>query len=317
MDYYNTYNSYLRRIFNSRVRKISIDAGFSCPNIDGKIDTKGCLFCNNKAFSGINADEYRSIEEQIEVQLNNKGPSKNTKYLAYFQSFTNTYEEPDKLYDIYKKIKKYPPIAGLIIGTRPDEIDHDKLSVLKRFADEGYYVSIELGVQTSKDETLLFINRGHFFDAIKRASEMISEYKFDLGAHVILGLPMETERDYITTAQTISRIGFNIVKIHQLQVFKNTRLHNLFQQGIVDIFSMNGYLKALVTFLENLSPDIAISRIFAQGKEDFLIAPKWNLNKNDFIRSLTIEFNKRKTYQGKYYTIPWKNPKYQRPSIAI
>lgn len=300
MDLYNSYNRYLKKAFGTRVRKVMVDAGFSCPNIDGKIDTKGCIFCNNSAFSGYYADSGISIEQQIEHQLN-KDKSQDVQYLAYFQPYTNTYGEPEKLYDIYSRIKPYNQIKGMIIGTRPDEIDDKKLSMIKGFIDEGYYVSIELGVQTFKDETLLFINRGHLSDSIFNAAEMIKRYNIDLGAHIILGFPAEEEADNIDTARLISKAGFNIVKIHHLQVFSNTRLYSLYQHGIVGVMTMEDYLNRLITFLEHLSPDIVISRLYAEARDDMLIAPRWNISKDEFLRLLNLEFAKRKTYQGKYY----------------
>ncbi len=297
MNYYNSYNDYLQKKFGSRVRKLMVDAGFSCPNIDGKIDTKGCIFCNNDAFSGSFTNRKLSIQQQIEDQLNN---NRNVKYLAYFQPYTNTYSDPEKLYEIYESIRPYDKIEGIIIGTRPDEIDRERLSIINSFVEEGYYVSIELGVQTAKDETLLFINRGHMFDSVISASEMIREYNIDLGAHIILGLPGENSDDYKNTAEMLSKTGFKIVKIHHLQVFKNTRLDKLYQQGIVDVFSMEDYLDKLIIFLENLSPDTIISRLYSEAREDLLVAPKWNISKGDFLRLLMIEFAKRNSYQGKY-----------------
>lgn len=303
MNYFSSYNDYLKKTFGTKVRKVMIDAGFTCPNIDGKIDTNGCLFCNNKAFSNMAADSGLDIESQIELQLD-INRNKNIKYLAYFQPFTNTYGDPDRLYSAFSKVRKYEQIIGIIVGTRADEVDHDKMIVLNKFREEGYYISVELGVQTCKDETLLFINRGHLFDSVIRASQIIQQYDFDLGCHVILGLPMEDSDDYINTSRAVSSIGFDIVKIHQLQVFKDTRLHSLYHQGIVDIMPMGDYLRHLVTFLEHLSPHMIISRLYAQAKEEFLVAPKWNFSRDEFLRSLLIEFNKRKTYQGKYYKKP-------------
>lgn len=308
MAFYYSYNRYLRSIFNYKVKKITINAGFSCPNIDGKIGTDGCIYCNNKAFTNAYLNNDSSIENQIIQQI--RKSDRHVKYLAYFQPFTNTYAEASKLYDIYSKIKKFSPIIGIIIGTRADEIDHDKLSVIKKICDEGYYVSIEIGVQTSRDETLLFINRGHLFQEIINAASLIKKFNFSLGAHVILGLPMEGPEDFIRTAKMVSNIGFDIVKIHQLQVFTDTILSNLYKQGIINIMSMSEYLKSLVTFIEHLSPRIAISRMYADARTEYLIAPKWGITKTDFISYLQNELKKRQSYQGKFYKTNSLNSEY-------
>jgi len=302
MTYYNRYSLYLGKTFGYPVKKVVLDAGFTCPNRDGSVGLNGCIFCNNAAFTHPLAQRDKPLAWQIEQQLalgHSRNP--NARYLAYFQPYTNTYATPEELARVYNRIEAYKDIVGLIVATRADEVDADRLQVLQAMAQKGYYVSVELGVQTFKDETLMFVNRGHLADAICQAAELVHAHDLVLGGHVILGLPGENEQDWLNTARQLSRLRFNTLKIHQLQVFSGTRLERLYHAGQVQLLTAPEYLQALVRFIEHLSPDIVISRLFAEAHKDYLVAPKWRADKQKILRTFDLLCKTQSTYQGKCY----------------
>ncbi|MBQ5689498.1 MAG: TIGR01212 family radical SAM protein, partial [Bacteroidales bacterium] len=220
---FNSYNSYFTRIFGGRVQKISIDAGFSCPNRDGKISTGGCSFCRNDAFNPSYCRPEKSIRQQIEegIEFHQRRYRRAKQYLAYFQPYSNTYKNVDELEKIYRQALEVEGVIGIVVGTRPDCIDEEKLALLKEI-NKTHYVMIEYGVESVYDETLKRINRGHDFETAKKAICLTHDYGLPCGGHFIFGLPGESREMMINAADIISELSLTTVKFHQLQIFKDT-----------------------------------------------------------------------------------------------
>ncbi|MGA1841474.1 MAG: TIGR01212 family radical SAM protein [bacterium] len=300
---YNDFNSFLTKAFGVRVHKISIDAGLDCPNRDGTISSNGCIFCNKRG-SGTGAWEKGiSIREQVlraKSYLRQRFKAK--KFLAYFQSFSNTYAPKEKLELIYKEALDNEDMVGLCIGTRPDCVPDDILDMIACFI-EDYMVWMEYGLQSIHDRSLLAINRGHsvgqFLDAVDRTRKK----GINVCAHIILGLPGETKEDMIQTADRISKLDIQGVKIHLLYVIKNTPLANLYSRGEYKCLTQEEYLEILLSFLEHLRQDIVIQRLTSDPHPEDLLAPEWCLKKNEVLTLLQEKMEKENIWQGKGQTI--------------
>ncbi len=299
MQRYFSFNTYLKKIFKERVHRISINAGFCCPNLDGTISHKGCIFCNNLSFVkeyDFNTNQIENIKNQIEQSIEFFTTQKIKKFIAYFQAYSNTYSDPETLKKIYDIIKNYPQIVGLSISTRPDCIDEEKLKLINTYTD-NYLVWIEYGMQTSDDAILNWLNRGHsFFDFIKAVELTKKHPKINIGAHIMLGLP---QQDIIKDAKAITELKINGVKLHVLHVLKGTYLERLYKEGNVRIITQTEYVEQVCSFLENIPPDVVIFRLVSTAKNDFLITPSWMNNKADIILEIEKELEKRNSYQGK------------------
>lgn len=304
MEYYNSFGEYLKKLFGCKVYKVSINAGLTCPNRDGTLSYDGCIFCDEAG----SAPEPCKPEIPVTTQLENgkevmRRKYKAKKFLAYFQAYTNTYGDVDELEKLYQEAVKGDDVIGLIIGTRPDCVSHEILAVLSKIAKEKY-VQIEYGLQSVHDKSLEYLNRHHSFADFLNAFEMTREYPdIKIGAHVILGIARETERDMIKTAQVLSKIGIDIVKIHHMHVIAGTKLEKLFKSGEYKPMSAEEYINLLVTFLEHLSADIIVDRLIGDRSHDILVAPRWSIKKRVMIRMIQDEFAKRKTLQGAGYGI--------------
>ena len=302
MEYYNSFNEYLRNLFGCKVHKVSINAGMTCPNRDGTLSSEGCIFCDETG----SAAEPCKPNIPILTQLENgkkvmREKYKAKKFLAYFQAYTNTYGEPAKLKELYRSAIDCEDIVGLIIGTRPDCISADVLDVISDVA-HGKYVQIEFGLQSIHDRSLEYLNRRHTFSDFVKAVELTRNYpKIKIGAHIILGIGGESEREMIKTAETISDIGIDIVKIHHLHVIKGTKLEQLFLSGAYKPMSVDEYVPLLVTFLEHISSDIVVDRLVGDRSQDLLVAPKWSIKKRVILNMIETEFINRKTKQGAKY----------------
>jgi radical SAM protein (TIGR01212 family) len=302
MEYYHSFGEYLKKLFGCKVYKVSINAGLTCPNRDGTLSYDGCIFCDEAG----SAPEPCKPDMPVLTQLENgkevmKRKYKAKKFLAYFQAYTNTYGEADELKRLYHEAIKKDDVIGLIIGTRPDCISHEILSVLAEIAKEKY-VQIEYGLQSIHDKSLEYLNRHHSFADFLNAFEMTREYPdIKIGAHVILGIAGETESDMIKTAQVLSKIGIDIVKIHHMHVIADTKLEELFLCGEYKPMTAKEYVSLLVTFLEHLSTDIVVDRLIGDRSHDILVAPRWSIRKRVIIRMIQQEFAKRKTHQGAKY----------------
>lgn len=295
---YYDLKSYWRNRFGVNVYKLQIDAGFTCPNRDGKIATGGCIYCDGRGSRLRQEGPLPSIKEQIrrgkEYYQSHK---KSHKYIAYFQTFTNTYGSHEKLKALYEEALAQEDIIGLSIGTRPDCVQDDVLDLIGSYAKK-YHVWLEFGLQSIHDRTLQFINRGHssdtFIDAVKRTAGG----RTLICTHIILGLPGENHQDILETAQAISALPIHGIKIHALLALKGTVLGNLYEKEEISVASMEQYVQAVCDVLEILPPEMVIQRLTADGYRDIFLGPKWAINKMAVINAIDSELERRNTYQG-------------------
>ena len=303
MQRYYSLNKYFRERFKCKVYKVSVDAGFSCPNRDGTLSTKGCIFCDNSAFSFFKREKgLPPLKEQIKIGMEfGRRKYKAQKFFVYFQSYTNTYAPLNILRERYMVIKEFEDVVGLSIGTRPDCIDKEKLDLINSFTPD-YEVWIELGLQSIHDKTLKLINRNHTFLDFLKSVELIRKYKeIKICAHVILGLPHESKKDMLETAKKISELNLDGVKIHILHVIKGTDLEKIYNRGEYTPLKLEEYVDIVCDFLEILPPKLVIQRLTADCSPDKLVAPVWILNKNKVLKEIESELERRDSFQGKFY----------------
>lgn len=273
--YYRTYTYMLKKKFGKRVVRISLDGGFSCPNRDGTKGYGGCVFCSNQSFSPISR-KNTTVKEQIHSVLSNlKHPEKYAGFIAYFQPNTNTYAPVDKLRDIYFQALEEEGCLGLAVGTRPDCLNDDALDLLAEINKEKF-VTIELGVQTTYDKSLEWLNRRHTFGDFVDASERIKRRGLTLAVHMILGIPIETKDMMLESCKIISHMPIDIIKIHQLQVVKNTELAKIYEKAPFKIWDANEYGDFITDYIEHLRDGIYIQRLFSRVIYGEIIAPNWN-----------------------------------------
>lgn len=301
-EYFYSFNRYLRDKFSQRVHRISLDAGFNCPNTDGTISNQGCIFCNNKAFSYFRRLSSLSLEAQIiQAKKYARERFKVKKFIAYFQSNSNTYGDLDLLKKQYDVVRKFDDIVGIAISTRPDCIDEEKLSLIEDFAKD-YEVYIEFGLQTVHNKTLKLINRGHTFADFQRVVELTSDRSnINIGVHVILGLPGESKQDMLATARILSKMPLWGVKFHVLHVVKDTLLADMYEENNLKLLSLDEYADILVSFLELLPNNQVILRLVSDAHRDLLVAPSWVNNKEKALKRIEDEFKERQTHQGALY----------------
>jgi radical SAM protein (TIGR01212 family) len=296
---YYAYNFFLRGKFGGRVQKVSVDAGFTCPNVDGTVAKGGCVFCDNRSFSPSRRGPRVAIGEQIDEGIRRlKWRYDVDRFLAYFQPATNTYAPVARLRPLYEQALSHAKVVGLAIGTRPDCVPHDVLDLLEELAGRAY-VSVEYGLQTIHDRTLDWMNRGHYYDAFLDAVERSRGRGFEICAHVMLGLPGETRADMLATAREVARLRLDAVKLHNLYVVHGTPLADQYAAGQVKLLERDEYIETVVDFLELLPPDCVVERVSGEAPHDYLIAPTWCLDKGALRRALEAEFARRDTWQGK------------------
>lgn len=301
MNNYNSYSNWIRRKFPFRVQKISVDAGFSCPNRDGSISFGGCSFCNNRSFNPFYCNPEKSIAQQIEegrLFFSRKYPE--MKYLAYFQAYSNTYADIDTLKRRYEEALSCEDVVGLIVGTRPDCVDDDILDYLERLNNQTFLV-VEYGIESADDRTLVRINRGHDFACSRNAIAQTKERGIITGAHVIVGLPGEGSEDIIRQATLVSETGIDILKIHQLQVLRGTPLGYEYAKNPFHVFSVDEYVATIAGYIRHLRPDIVIERFVSQSPKDMLLAPDWGLKNYEFTNILNNYLVKNNIHQGDLY----------------
>ena len=302
--FWNDYSSFIKNKFGVRVQKISIDAGFTCPNRDGTKGHKACIYCINDSFSPFYCSPKLSVTEQLLKGINFFEPKyKTQKYLAYFQSFTNTYADIEILKKLYLEAVSVEGVEGLVIATRPDCINVEVLELLSEISKKKY-VSIEFGAESTKDETLNFINRGHNFQQTIDALELTHSYGIKCGLHLIIGLPGETESDFYNHAINISKLPITTLKIHQMQVLKGTELEKIYndQPELFFDLSLDNYIRVIINFLELLNPRIVIERFTSESPKKMLIYPNWQDKKNFEISHIVQSKMKESgSFQGKKY----------------
>jgi radical SAM protein (TIGR01212 family) len=303
---FNAYSNYFRTLYGGRVQKVSIDAGFSCPNRDGTKGTGGCTYCNNDAFNPSYCQPEKSVSRQIEegISFHKWRYSEAKSYLAYFQAYSNTYAPLDTLIDLYEEALRYPGVIGLIIGTRPDCIDEEKLAYLRELSGRCY-LAVEYGIESCYNKTLGRINRGHTFEEAAAAVERTAAYGINTGAHFILGLPGETRDEMFNQVDLISGLPLKTVKFHQLQIIKGTRMEKDFCEnpGDFELFSWEEYLSFFIRFLERLNPSIVVERFTGEAPPRFLTGIGWGKKRADQIVNLIEKrLEELDTWQGRLYS---------------
>jgi uncharacterized protein len=300
---FNDLSGFLKKKFGTRVQKLSIDAGFTCPNRDGSKGLGGCTFCNNKSFNPDYCVPEISVREQINHGL--KFFSKKyaeIKYLAYFQAYTNTYGTFQHLKNIYSEALSHPDISGIVVGTRPDCINAELLDYFEELATR-FYVSLEYGVESTLDKTLLRVNRGHDFSQSRRAIEESAGRGIHIGAHLIIGLPGETVEDMLNHARKINLLPLNMIKVHQLQIIRGTRMEQEYLGRPEDfpVFSLEEYIDLVIRFLELLRPGIVVERFAGASPPDLIIGKRWGVKNFEIVSKIEKELFIRDTWQGKFF----------------
>lgn len=302
---YNSYAGYFRRLFGRRMQKLSVDAGFSCPNRDGRLAMGGCTFCNNGAFTPSYCSRGLSITRQIEegIAFHRWRYREAQRYLVYFQSFSNTYAPLEVLRERYEEALAHPDVAGLIIGTRPDCVDEAVLDYLAEWARDRY-VAVEYGIESVYDASLRAVNRGHDFATAERAVQMTTERGLACGAHFILGLPGETDEMILEGVKAINRLGLTTVKFHQLQIFRDTAMAQEFDKhpDRFRFWTVDAYIDLVVEVLRRMRPDVVVERFASEAPPRYHHGPNWGLIRNEELwRRLEERLRERDTYQGELY----------------
>ena len=298
---YFSYNFYLRQKFQERVQKVSLDAGFTCPNVDGTVAKGGCVFCDNRSFSPSRRVPRAAIRGQLDDGIRRlKWRYNVNKFLAYFQPATNTYAPVERLRPLYEQALEHPQVVGLAIGTRPDCVPDETLDLLAELAGRTY-LSVEYGMQTIHDRSLDWMNRGHHHAAFVDAVERSRNRGFEICADVILGLPNESHEDMLATAREVARLRVDSVKIHNLYAVKNTPLAEWVERGEVTLMQRDAYVRTVVDVLELLPPECLVERVSGDAPPKYLVAPDWCLDKPGLRAALETEFQRRDTWQGRLW----------------
>ena len=300
---YKEFGEFLKRVFPFKVQKISLNAGFTCPNRDGSKGWGGCTYCNNQTFSPEYCHTEKSISRQLEEGIlffSRKYPE--MKYLAYFQAYTNTYDELSNLMAKYEEALRFSGVVGIIVGTRPDCMPDELLDYFAVLA-EKYFVLIEYGVESTLDKTLIRINRGHTYADSENAIRRTAARGIYTGAHLILGLPGENREEILLHAGRISTLPLTTLKLHQLQLIRNTRMAKEYAENLSDFtpYTVDEYIELVIDFIERLNPSIILERFVSQSPKELLIAPDWGLKNYEFTAKVNKRIQERKTWQGRLY----------------
>ena len=305
MPAYNDFSSFLRKYFDGKVQKISLNAGFTCPNRDGVKGKGGCTYCNNQTFNPEYCKTEKSVKEQLEegrLFFSRKYPE--MKYLAYFQAYTNTYSELEELKRKYEDALSVDGVVGLVIGTRPDCMPDALLDYLEEL-NKRTFLLVEYGIESTNDDTLRRINRGHTYadtvDAVKRTAAR----GILIGGHVILGLPGETHDDIVSQAARLSELPLTTLKLHQLQLIRGTKMAHEFEEHPEEfhLYEVDEYIDLVIDYVEQLRPDMVLERFVSQSPKELLIAPDWGLKNYEFTERVKKRMREREAYQGKLYRL--------------
>jgi hypothetical protein len=289
----------MKNRFRAKVHKVNVDAGFTCPNRDGTIGTSGCIYCNNDSFRPNSCRPTLSVREQIRHGIGYiKKRYGADKFLIYFQPYTNTYAPVEDLERLYREALTDPAVIGLAIGTRPDTVDEQKIALIQSLA-EKYFILIEYGMQSMYDRTLEFINRGHDYKAFLNALEMTGNRGILTGAHIIVGFPTETREEMLAMADELSHLPIDFLKIHQLQVIKDTPLEMVYYENPFHVFGYDEYIDFVTEFLERLAPHIVLQRLFATAPDNILVAPQWGKSRQEILRDIERVLELKDIWQGK------------------
>jgi uncharacterized protein len=298
---YHPLSHFLRQRFGHKVWRVTVDAGFTCPNVDGSVALGGCVYCDNRSFSPNRRLPHIGVRAQVErgVRILQKYYGAD-RFVVYFQAATNTHAPADKLRRLYDEALAHPQIVGLVIGTRPDCVPGETLDLIESYAG-GRFVSLELGLQSIHDRSLEWMNRGHnaaaFVDAVRRCQGR----NFEVAAHVILGLPGESRDDMLATARALAALPVDAVKIHNLHVVRDTPLEGMYKSGEVRMLQRDEYVDVLCDFLELLPAAMVIQRVGGDAPPDYLVAPAWCLDKPGLLTAVRQELQRRDSWQGKFF----------------
>jgi len=298
---YYQFSEYLKTAFGNKVYKITLDAGFNCPNRDGTISSGGCIFCDDGGSFSRAHSNILSVEEQVLVGVETLSTRfKAQKFMSYFQAYSNTYKPVEELKKIYDSSLCHKDIVGLSIGTRPDCVDEKKLDLIASYTDK-YETWIEYGLQSVHNKTLQFINRGHDFEAFYNAYKNTKKRGIKVCVHVILGLPNETKDDMLETIKTLADLNIDGVKFHCLCVFPNTKLFDMYKNNEIILLEEDEYIELACDSLELLPEKTTIHRLGGNGLQAIKVAPTWLNKKFEILNKIDAELEKRNSYQGKFY----------------
>ena len=300
---YNDFPSFLKKHFPFKVQKISINAGFTCPNRDGRIGVGGCTYCNNQTLSPAYCKTDKTVAQQLEdgkLFFAHKYPS--MKYLAYFQSYTNTYGSLNELKKKYEEALAVEDVVGLVIGTRPDCISDELLTYLGELSKKSF-VLVEYGIETTSDKTLKRVNRGHTYSCVVEAVEKTKSHEILTGGHIILGLPGETAEFILSQAEILSKLPLDTLKLHQLQIIKGTQMAKEYAAHPEDFYisTLEDYISLVIEYLKRLNPNIVVERFISQSPKELVIAPDWGIRNYEFTMKLVKEMKEKQVYQGQLY----------------
>jgi hypothetical protein len=303
---FNSYSEYFRKKFGGRVQKLTLDAGFTCPNRDGSKGKEGCTFCNNNAFNPSYCQPEKTISTQIDegIEFHKKRYRRADKYLAYFQAYSNTYDGVDVLRERYEEALRRDEVIGLVIGTRPDTVDTEILNYIKTLAKD-HYVVIEYGIESCYNNTLKRVNRGHSFEDSVRAIDMTASRGIRQGAHFIIGLPGESSEDILAEMKIISGLPINNIKFHQLQIVRNTVMAKEYISDPEDfrIYDLDEYLGLMLRILEVLNPEFVVERIAGESNQGFLLSKSWGIRYDQVLNKFEQMLARKDTWQGKRFDL--------------
>ena len=302
---FNHYGTYLKGKFGGPVYKLMVDGGFTCPNRDGSKGSGGCIYCNNNAFTAGNMDGSLSVSEQVLSALEREEGKKRygkAKYLVYFQKYSNTYGDLTTLAKLYRESFVSPRVSGIIIGTRPDCLTEEIVSLLTEISRERY-VSVELGLQSISDEVLKNINRGHGIGEFRRAAELLRSSGIEVGAHLIYGLPGDFRENFLASGKVLAEEGISILKVTQIRVVRGTLLEMMWRGGEFVPPRYEEYLYALCDFIELLPPEIVLARLIGATPPGLLLAPDWSVGGGAFLEEVNRELARRGTRQGSRFEL--------------
>jgi uncharacterized protein len=300
---YNDFSTHFRKLFDERVQKVSVDAGFTCPNRDGSKGFGGCIYCNNKTFNPSYCTLKGSVQSQIEKGIQFFGKKYSSmKFLAYFQAYTNTYAPVDELIELYEEALNNAGVVGLVVATRPDCLGDEVLDYFQKLS-ETYYVMVELGIESCENKTLQLINRGHTFEESEIAIKKLAKRGIHNCAHLILGFPGEDREIILRQARVISGLPVENIKLHQLQIHAGTQIaiqyendHNIFHH-----YSIEEFIELIIDYLELLRPTIIIERFVSESPAELLIAPNWGIKNFEFVAKVEKRLRERDTWQGRLW----------------
>ncbi len=301
---YNDFSSFIKSKFTKRVQKISLDTGFTCPNRDGTKGIGGCTYCNNNSFNPYYCKPEKSITQQLDEGISFFSKKyKTQEYLAYFQAYTNTYADIELVKELYLEAINHDQIVGLVIGTRPDCINEELISFLETLSKNNF-ISLEFGVESTLDRTLEAVNRCHSYSDTIAAYDLVKDRGIHLGAHMIIGLPGESKNDILDHAEKLSKLPIHSIKLHQLQIIKNTMMATQLKNNpaLFTLFGVDEYIDLISMFIARLRPDIIIERFISESPKHLLIAPNWGGLKNfEVVAKIDKHLIEKKLWQGKNY----------------